>query len=279
MFQERSFKATSRPVVFRAVLGDVAQHRPRVLDVAVAPLVLRRDEEHVEAQAVRRGQRALDRLGDVAPAAPDRELARLHRPVPFAHVADAQADHGHRRGVGEVPGERLAPDLAAAVEAVRAHRRLVSEHGPIGDVVVAARGQRGVGRVGLDAAHGGAAARVDHPLHGGPARRLEDVVGADHVVAQDRVPPRRALDAGHVGGQVHDRVHVAEGGRDGLQVADVGLVRLHARDGAAVERPQRPAPLEAGAHRGADETAHARDQDPPHGEHHTMSRRPGAGRA
>ena len=78
---------------------------------------------------------------------------------------------------------------------------------------------------------------------------------------------------------MHDRVHVAEGGRDRVQIADVGLVRLHARDRAAVERPQGPAPLEAGAHRGADEAAHPRDQDPAHGDDHIMSHAAGAGRA
>ena len=69
---------------------------------------------------------------------------------------------------------------------------------------------------------------------------------------------------------MHDRVHVAEGGGDRVQIADVGLVRLHPLDRAAIQSPQRPAPLEAGAYRGTDEAAHARDQDPAHGDDDTM---------
>src|SRR5215470_7646791 len=209
-------RAALRTMVLGAVLGDEAHHRAGVLDVTVAPLVVGGHEEHVEAQAVRRDQAALDHPGDVALAAPDRVLARLRRAVGRAHVADAQADHRHRGGVREVAGQRLPPELAAAVEAVRTWGRLVGQHRPLGDLVVAAGGQRGVGRVLLDAAHGGATAGVDHAPDPGAPRRLEDIVGADHVVVQHRVPRGVGLD---VGGQVHDRVDLVECGRDRVEIA------------------------------------------------------------
>ena len=254
-------------MVLGAVLGHEAHHRPRVLDVAVRPLVLRAHEEHVEAQAVRRDQAALDHLGDVALAAPYRELARPDRPVRRGHASDAQADHRERRGVREVAGEGLAPDLAAAVEPVGARGRLVGEDGPLRHLVVAARDQRRVGLLPLPVAHGGPTARVDHAPHPRAAGRLEDVVGAHHVVPHDRIDRRIRL---HVRGQMHHRVHAVERGSDRGEIADVGLVALHARDRPAVQRAQGEAPLEPAAHRGPDEAAHPGDQDPTHGPDHIM---------
>ena len=55
----------------------------------------------------------------------------------------------------------------------------------------------------------------------GPAGGLEDVVGADEVVAEDVVP--RCVELGR-GGEVHDRLDPGERGLDRVEIEDVGDV-------------------------------------------------------
>src|SRR6185295_17024464 len=98
------------------------------------------------------------------------------RAVALVHAADAYADHRHAVGVSIVARERLAPDLAGAVEPARPHWRLVGQARDALGLVVPPRHQVAQRRVLLPAADGGAAAGEDHARHTGQARRLEDVV-------------------------------------------------------------------------------------------------------
>src|ERR1051325_9785476 len=83
----------SGPVVFGAVERRPAEHRARVLEIAVAPAVGRDDVEDVEAHARGRLDARLQHPHDVALAAPHGELARRHRLVLRAHAADPERDH------------------------------------------------------------------------------------------------------------------------------------------------------------------------------------------
>ena len=209
MFQEMSFTArTARRWSSARSSGTKPTTAARVLDVAVRPLVLRAHEEHVEAQAVRRVEAALDHLGDVALAAPDREMPRARRPVLRGHPARCAGRSSKARGVREVAGRapRPTPCCSRRARAAGTGDSWVSI-GHSATSLVAARDQRRVGLLPLPVAHGGAAARVDHPPHARAAGRLEDVVGADHVVAQDASTGGFGL---HVRGQMHHRVHAAE---------------------------------------------------------------------
>src|SRR6267378_4455372 len=72
-----------------------------------------------------RGDAELDHPNDVTLTAEDRELARRGRTVRGEHAADADTDRRQIVRVGVVTRDRLAPDLAGAVEAGRSQRHLV----------------------------------------------------------------------------------------------------------------------------------------------------------
>src|SRR2546422_10803877 len=74
--------ARLRPIRLRRVLGLEAEDPARVVEVAVAPSVVRDGEEDVEAKRRGRPETRLDDPGDVALTAPDREAAWGARPVP-----------------------------------------------------------------------------------------------------------------------------------------------------------------------------------------------------
>src|SRR5436190_6709241 len=117
-----AWKKTVRHVGSSA-LGAVhrrpAEHAASVLDVAVAVAQVGDDVEDVEAHRRRRLDARLDHPGDVALAAPHGGVARGRRSILGLHAADAQADDRHLVRVGVVTRERLAPDLAGAVEPAR----------------------------------------------------------------------------------------------------------------------------------------------------------------
>ena len=118
-------------------------------------------------------------------------------------------------------------------------------------------------RLALRAAHRGPAAGEDHALDARALGRLEHVVGAHDVGAQQvlgRLPVARG------GAEVHDRVHVLERGLDGAEIAEVGLVTLHAVHGTAVQRAQRVAVAEVLAEGTADEAAETGDEQAAHHE-------------
>src|SRR5687767_840834 len=98
------------------VLWHEAEHLPGVLQVAVAPPVVRKHVEDIEPEAVGRVDAPLDHLDDVSLAAPDGVVAGLTRPVFLVDRADAQAEDRKIGRVRKMPRQRLAPDLAAAVE-------------------------------------------------------------------------------------------------------------------------------------------------------------------
>ena len=169
--------------------------------------------------------------------------------------------------------DRLAPDLAGAVESGRAQRRLVRHCLPRPGFVVAARDQGAVGRIALPGAHGRAARRVDDPADTRPTRRFEDVVGAHDVGLEDLVE-----DVARAGarGEVHDRFDAGERGRDRVEVGDVALVALHAGDRPTVEGGELVLALQVAPERAADEPAHAGHEHPArrhHGRRATRSRR------
>src|SRR5204862_939081 len=140
-----------RPMILGVILGHVAQDLTRPGEVAVAPAVVRGDEQDVVAQARRGVDRELDAAGGVALAAPHRELARALRPVLGAAVADAEADHGQPVDVGVQTPQRLAPQLAAAVEAARPPegRRGHALPRPAAELVVPSLDQRAVRHLAL----------------------------------------------------------------------------------------------------------------------------------
>src|SRR5437867_2389100 len=234
-----------------------AKHPARVLHVAVAVAQVRHHVEDVEAQRRRRLDAGLDHAHDVALAAPHRDVARGGGPVLGLHAADAQTDDGHLVGVGVVAPEGLAPDLGRAVQPARPQRRLVGERRDLPGLGIAAGHEVAQRRLLLPAADRRAAAGEDDALDARDARGLEDVEGADDVGADQhlrRVPVARG------GGQVHDGVDVLEGRLDRGEVAEVGLVRLDAGDGPAVQRAQRVLALDVFPQRAADEPAEPGDQ-------------------
>src|SRR5262249_56792991 len=114
--------------------------------------------------------------GDISLATPDRELAGGQRAVLGVHAADAHADDGKAVGVRVLAAERLAPDLADAVEPGGPHGREMGEHRPRSDAVVASRHEVAVRRLALHPAPGGAARREDDaPARGLGPRPAESV--------------------------------------------------------------------------------------------------------
>src|SRR2546427_2461825 len=73
--------ARLRPIRLRRVLGLEAEDPARVVEIAVAPPVVRDGEEDVEAKRRGRPETRLDHPGDVALTAPDREGAWRARPA------------------------------------------------------------------------------------------------------------------------------------------------------------------------------------------------------
>jgi hypothetical protein len=134
----------------------------------------------------------------------------------------------------------------------------VGQLGPALDVAVPALDERAVRHLALVAAHDGAARGVHHAPDAGAPGGLEDVAGADHVRAQDRVEGRARTDRR---GQVDDDVDALEGGPDGLEVTDVGLVTGHARHRAPVQGAQLVRRAELPPQRRADQPAHAGHQN------------------
>src|SRR5262249_55863701 len=149
----------------------------------------------------------------------DRVVARFHWPVLRLDATDPDADRRQAVAVGVVARDRLAPDLAGAVESRPAGRRLVSHLRKRPRLVVPAGGKGAPRRTPLPGADGGAAGGEDAARDAGAARRLEDVVGADDVRVQDLV--ERFARAG-ARGEVNDRVHALERRRERREVRDVG---------------------------------------------------------
>src|SRR5882724_12427380 len=110
-----------------------------------------------------------EELHDVFRRDPDRQAARVERPR--ADIADPEAGHGHAVLVGIECAQRLAERLADAVAAVRPHRDVGADLAP---ARIEADGVVGRGE--------------DHALDAGLPRRLEEIVAADDVGLQDRIP-------------------------------------------------------------------------------------------
>src|SRR4030095_328863 len=141
-----------------------------------------------------------------------RVIAHLHRPVLRLDAADADADRRQAVPVGVVARDGLAPDLAGAVEAGRARRRFVGHLRERARLAVAPGDQRAPGRIALPGADVGAAGGEDDARDARAARRLEDVVGADDVRAEELVERLARAGARREG---DDRIHALEWRRDG----------------------------------------------------------------
>src|SRR5882724_1824298 len=254
-----------------AVLGDEAQHRSRVREIPIAPAIVRGGEEDAIAEVGGGGDGPLEDLDHVTLAQPHGEVACAAGPVLSVHAADADAQDRQTMLVGVLAPERLAIRLAHAVERGGAEGRLVGQHGPAPQARVAPGDQRGIRLLALVAGDGGPAGGKDHPLDPGAAGRLEDIVGADQVVAEHGLP---GLAASGRGGQMHHHVDVLEGRLDGAEVGDVPAMARHAGKVAPVERAQRVLALEPLAQRAPDQTAHPGDEDArrDHGRAQTVTR-------
>ena len=79
-------------MVFRRILGHIANHLAGVRHVPVAPAIVRQRIENVVLERVGRVDAPLDYLGNVVLAAPDTKLAGLTRPVLLSDATYAQAD-------------------------------------------------------------------------------------------------------------------------------------------------------------------------------------------
>src|SRR5438876_11824338 len=97
-------------VLLGSILRHEAEHLPGVLQVAVAPPVVRKHIEDIEPEALRFVDAALDHLDDVALAAPDREIAGSLGTVFGVDRADPQAEDRKIGGIRKEPGERFTPD-------------------------------------------------------------------------------------------------------------------------------------------------------------------------
>ena len=110
-----------------------------------------------------------EELHEILGRDPDRQPPLVERLV--ADVADAQAGHAHAVLVGIERAQRLAERLADAVAAVGPHRDVGADAGACAD----RSRRRGW-------------TRRRHALHALAARRLEQIVAADDVGLQDRLP-------------------------------------------------------------------------------------------
>src|SRR5262249_55196773 len=63
------------------------------------------------------------------------------------------------------------------------------------------------------------------------------------------------------GGEMHDGIDAVERGADGVEVAEIGAMRLDARHGAAVQRAQRVLAVRVRTECGADEPPQSRHED------------------
>src|SRR5436309_14292886 len=96
----------------RRVEGLEAEDAARVVEVTVAPLVVRDGEEDIEAERGGRPEACLDHPRDVALTAPDREVAPRARPALVRDVTHAPAEMRAAAGVGGVTRDGPAPLLA-----------------------------------------------------------------------------------------------------------------------------------------------------------------------
>ena len=158
-------------VVLRLVLGPIAQA------IGVAVVVPGADVARDAVDDLEVDVRMLEadphELGEIARADPDRQAAPVDRLV--VDIADADVEHAQAVLVGVHPAERLAERLADAVARV----------GPRHDGVV----DRALAAIEAHHVVGGG---EDDALAALPARRLVDVVEADDVGVEDRIP--RPLD-------------------------------------------------------------------------------------
>src|SRR6266481_8664045 len=110
-----------------------------------------------------------DQLHDIFRRDPDRQPPHIERTRP--DIADAEAGYDHAVLVGIERAQCLAERLADAVAAVGPHREVGADLAP---AWIKADGVVGRGE--------------DHALDAGLPRRLEEIVAADDVGLQDRIP-------------------------------------------------------------------------------------------
>ena len=165
----------------RVVPPGALVHRDAVEDLVAQIRVLQPDAH--ELQQILRAQ-------------PDRQPAAVHRRI--GDVADAQAEHAQAVLVGVERAQPLAEDLAHAVAAVGPHRHVGAD--------------AAVARVEAHRVVGGG---EHHALHALAARGLEQVVAADDVGLQDRLPRpfhREAAQMHDAVDTVHDRLDLLHDG-------------------------------------------------------------------
>jgi hypothetical protein len=138
-------------------------------------------------------------LGQVLRRYPDRQTALVERLV--ADVADPEAEHAQAVLVGIERAQRLAERLAHAIAGVGAHGDV--------DADVVKAGVEADGMIG-----GG----EDHALDALAPRRLEQIVAADDVGLQDRLP--RPFDG--VAPEMNDALDAVDRLLDLLEAGKVG---------------------------------------------------------
>ena len=202
--------------------------------------IVRRAVDDVEAD-VGMLEPDADQLHDVLGRDPDRQPPHVERTRP--DIADPEAGHDHAVLVGIERAQRLAERLADAVAAVGPHREVGA------DLALA--------RIEADGVVGRG---EDHALDAGLPRRLEEIVAADDIGLQDRVP--RPFD--RIAAEMDDAVRALHGRRDLVGLGEVGgdeglarqqVLGLHlvAQHQAGIERRQQRPDHGADAARGAGE--------------------------
>src|SRR2546423_4952189 len=177
------------PGMLEVVLGAPGRPIAVIVGLVVVPpgaLVPGGAVEDLETQ-IRMLEADTDQLGKVLGTDPDRQPALVERPV--TDVADAEAEHPQPMLVGVERPQRLAEGLADAIARIRPHGDVDADV-----VVTRVEADRMVGR------------GEDDALDTFPARRLEQIVAADDVGLQDRVPGPLSGDAAEVDDPV-DAVH------------------------------------------------------------------------
>src|SRR5581483_8402411 len=220
--------------------GRAVAQLPGAVVVPPAALVVGGAVEDLEAH-LRVLQADADQLHEVLGADPDRQAALVDGPV--ADVADPEAQHAQAVLLGVEGAERLAERLAHAVARVGPHRDVGA------DAVMA--------RVEPHRVVGGS---EHHPLDALAARRLEQVVAADDVGLQDRLPRafhRVAAQVDDAVDAVDDALHLLDagevGGNERLVVGEVGGLPDVAQAKVGVDGLQEPAQARADVARGAGE--------------------------
>ena len=140
-----------------------------------------------------------DKRHQVLGLEPNRQPPPVGRRV--ADIADPQTGDAYPVLLGIERAERFAERLADAVAAVRAHRHIDA------DALVA--------RIEADGVIGGG---EYHALDAGAAGGLEQIVSADDIGLQDRVP--RAFD--RVAAEMHDAVDAGDDFLDRGEVGEIG---------------------------------------------------------